>query len=266
MTDMTPAQAVHATDQLGALAADAGFLPGVMSMLGRFVEADRDELEEVIDRGLDTFREVGMALFAIRERKLYRTSHGTFEAYCQDRWGLTDRRARQIIEAAEIGTIVPVQNEGQARALKPVADDPEVARQVYERVAEETDGHPTAAELRPVADDVRYRVAAGTPPAEAIAEAVTQARADRQAIRDLNALAPDDYDPDADRARMERIQTVFMAAEEVVALGDPAALMDHAREKLKRYRDGMAALAPLMAGDPDLTVADAMRRRLGEAA
>lgn len=154
-------RAVHITDQLGALVDDAGFLPGVMSMLGRFVEADRDELEDVIVRGLATFREVGMALFAIRERKLYRTTHGTFEAYCQDRWGFTDRRARQIIDAAEIGTIVPVQNEGQARALKPVADDPEVARQVYERVAEATDGHPTAAELRPVADDVRDRVAAG---------------------------------------------------------------------------------------------------------
>lgn len=207
---MTAAEAVHVTDQLGAVASEAGFLPGVMSMLGRFVAADLDELEEVVARGLDTFREVGMALFAIRERKLYRTTHGTFEAYCLDRWGFTDRRARQMIEAAEIGTMVPVQNERQARALAPLADEPEAMQSAWNEANDATNGKPTA---------------------EAIREAVAQARADRQAIRDLNALAPEGFDPEADRARAERCQTVFMAAEEVLGLGDPtvivAELADH---------------------------------------
>lgn len=55
-------------------------------------------------------------------------------------------------------------------------------------------------------------------------------------------------------------------AEVQAGLAERQRNVDHAREKLKRYRDGMAALAPLMASDPDLTVADAMRRRLGKAA
>ncbi|MCB0915871.1 MAG: hypothetical protein KDC23_09245 [Actinobacteria bacterium] len=42
------------------------------------------------------------------------------KAYRRERWGFTDRRARQMIEAADavgqIGTIVPVTNEGQALA------------------------------------------------------------------------------------------------------------------------------------------------------
>jgi hypothetical protein len=75
---------------------------------------------------MTTFVEVGAALALIRERQLYRTSHDTFEAYCRERWGWNDRRARQLIDAhevvaslAETGTMVP-KNERQARALKDV--------------------------------------------------------------------------------------------------------------------------------------------------
>lgn len=226
---MTAAEAIHVTDQLGAAAADAGFLPGVMSMLGRFVEADRDELEEVISRGLETFREVGMALFAIRERKLYRTTHGTFEAYCLDRWSFTDRRARQLIDAAEIGTVVPVQNEAQARALAPLADEPEAMQAAWAEASEATEGKPTA---------------------EAIRQAVEQARADRQAIRDLNALAPEGFDPEADRARAERIQTVFMAARELLELPPPEAVVaelddyhDHHRPQVEEAAAWLTSFA-----------------------
>ena len=49
--------------------------------------------EQVIERGLATFVEVGEALSEIRDARLYRESHTTFEAYCRERWGFTDRRA-----------------------------------------------------------------------------------------------------------------------------------------------------------------------------
>jgi hypothetical protein len=75
--------------------------------------------EHVIEHGLQTFVDVGESLLTIRDDRLYRATHGTFEDYCHARWGFTDRRARQIMAAAEIGTIVPVANEGQARALAP---------------------------------------------------------------------------------------------------------------------------------------------------
>jgi VRR-NUC domain len=121
-------------------------------------EWDRlSELETVIERGLETFIEVGQALMEIRDGRLYRAEHGTFEGYCQERWGFTDRRARQLIDAAQIGTMVPLSNERQARELVPLLDQPGQLREVVAEVGEQ----PTAAKVRsavekrtgPYADD-----------------------------------------------------------------------------------------------------------------
>ena len=57
--------------------------------------------EQVIERGLSTFVDVGNALTAIRENRLYRSTHSTFEAYCQERWGFNRTRAHHLIDAAE---------------------------------------------------------------------------------------------------------------------------------------------------------------------
>ena len=56
--------------------------------------------EAVIERGIKTFYEVGLALADIRDRKLYRAAHRTFEEYCQGRWQMTGSRAYQMIDAA----------------------------------------------------------------------------------------------------------------------------------------------------------------------
>jgi phage N-6-adenine-methyltransferase len=62
------------------------------------------ECEYIIERGLNTFVEVGAALLEIREGKLYRHHEGydTFEEYCQKRWGIERRRAYQLMDAAEV--------------------------------------------------------------------------------------------------------------------------------------------------------------------
>lgn len=91
-----------------------------------------DAHEAVIARGLQTFYDVGNALLAIRDdpKKLYR-EYGTFEDYCQQRWGMSRPRAYQFIEAATVvanlstigrqnGTEI---NERQARELAPLAPD-----------------------------------------------------------------------------------------------------------------------------------------------
>lgn len=107
--------------------------------------------EATIERGLTSFIEVGEALAKVRDEQLYRDDFGTFEAYCRDRWGITDRRARQMIDAAEItnslptGTTVPV-NEGQARELTGL--DPEAAADTMRKASEATGGRPTAAAIR----------------------------------------------------------------------------------------------------------------------
>jgi hypothetical protein len=104
------------------------------------------ECEDRIERGLQTFVEVGAALAMIRDNKLFRADHATFAEYCEKRWGFTDRRARQIIEAAEIGNMFPVENSRQAAELARV---PEAERaDVWAKANETTGGKLTAAAIR----------------------------------------------------------------------------------------------------------------------
>ena len=60
-------------------------------------EGDRLHLERKVERA---FYEAGMALMQLRDRRLYRTTHPTFEEYCRDRFNYTRRRLYQLIEAA----------------------------------------------------------------------------------------------------------------------------------------------------------------------
>ena len=85
--------------------------------------------EATITQGLQTFYDVGTALLEIRDSRLYRAEHPTFEAYCRERWGMERRRAYQLIEAAEAFESVqnfthsPPANEAQARPLAAVAPE-----------------------------------------------------------------------------------------------------------------------------------------------
>jgi len=85
------------------------------------------DLEAVIERGRQTFIEVGDALKQIRDRHLYRETHATFEAYCRERWGWSRSYAHRNIEAAEAVQTLPNGNrpttEAQARELVPLTPD-----------------------------------------------------------------------------------------------------------------------------------------------
>ncbi len=85
------------------------------------------ELEAVVERGLATFVEVGTALMEIRDARLYRETHGTFEAYCRERWGWSRQRSHQLIEASRVSTVVDIGNERQARELAPLLREDEHA-------------------------------------------------------------------------------------------------------------------------------------------
>lgn len=96
------------------------------------------ELETVIERGLQTFIEVGNALWEIREKRLYRAEYATFADYCRQRWGLQQSRAYQLLDAAEVvrnlqsSTIVELPaNEAQARPLAKLSPDQQ--RQVWQQ-------------------------------------------------------------------------------------------------------------------------------------
>lgn len=100
-----------------------------------------EEHEAIIQTGLQTFIEVGEALMAIRDGRLYRATHSDFDTYCRERWGFSRRRAGQMIEAAEVGNMLPTppENARQAAALAPLKDDPAAMAEVMAEVAEEAD-------------------------------------------------------------------------------------------------------------------------------
>lgn len=56
-------------------------------------------LERQVERA---FYKAGKALRELRDRRLYRSSHKTFEEYCQDRFGYTRMAAAYIIAAATV--------------------------------------------------------------------------------------------------------------------------------------------------------------------
>lgn len=100
------------------------------------------EHEQTIEQGLKTFVDVGNALLAIREEQLYRVEYGTFDAYCQERWGFVSRQAERLILASRtvqnlrpIGRKLPT-SEYQARPLTQL--EPEQQREVWTAVVQES--------------------------------------------------------------------------------------------------------------------------------
>lgn len=126
--------------------------------------ADRlAECEEVvrlwIDRGIDA----GLAVRTIRDERLYRESHETFEDYCRDVWGWERAHAYRMISAAntreEVKAVSPmgdiITNERQAREVAAIirTDGPERAAEVLQEVADA--GPVTAKAIRETARPTR---------------------------------------------------------------------------------------------------------------
>ncbi len=65
------------------------------------------ECEHILSIGLATFFEVGAALLTIRDAQLYRGGYRTFEAYCNERWGIGRTHAWRLIGAATRLKLLP---------------------------------------------------------------------------------------------------------------------------------------------------------------
>lgn len=140
-----------------------------MSSTLTLVEATQLAAQEaVIERGLKTFVDVGNALLTIRDGRLYRASHSTFEDYCQERWGMDRRYANRVIAAAgvvtslgPIGPILPA-TESQARPL--TALPPVQQAEAWQRAVETApDGKVTAAHVQAVVEAIRQPEAPAMP-------------------------------------------------------------------------------------------------------
>lgn len=114
-------------------------------------ERTLDELEVVIERGKQTFVEVGLALMEVRDRRLYKDAgFATFEKYCVGRWKFNRSYSHSLIDAAKTVQVLQLDNktsamadapsnERQARELAPLArKDPDVAREVWADVVTES--------------------------------------------------------------------------------------------------------------------------------
>jgi hypothetical protein len=113
-------------------------------------------LEAVIDRGLRTFVEVGIALMRISEGRLYREAGFTsFGEYAERRWDISRAYAYRHIEAARVVRVLsptgdgPLPaNEAQARELARLAADPPQMRAVWAEALARSEGVVTARTLR----------------------------------------------------------------------------------------------------------------------
>lgn len=80
---------------------EAILVPAVQ-VLEELTEAEAAELRRLEIKVERAFYEAGVALREIRDKRLYRSTHRTFEQYCQDRFGFHRRHSYQLIDAATV--------------------------------------------------------------------------------------------------------------------------------------------------------------------
>ena len=125
-------------------------------LLAASEQAELIDCERIIEDGYAAFLKVGLALAKVRDTRLYRAEHATFEAYCESRWGFTRTRAYELMSAANISQAVseisdiPVSTESHAKELRGL--EPHTAAEVMERAAES--GGVTAASIREAREEI----------------------------------------------------------------------------------------------------------------
>jgi hypothetical protein len=87
----------------------------------------KEELEEKVEQA---FYLAGLALKTLRDKRLYRETHKTFESYCRERFGHSRQKANFLIVAADIyqhlttfGCQILPANERQIRPLSLLQPD-----------------------------------------------------------------------------------------------------------------------------------------------
>lgn len=122
------------------------------------------DLEGKINRGLNSFFEVGYALLEIRDRHGYQLrGFKDFDGYCQATFGFGERQGLRMIAGAETAKKVEAaigekpRNEAAARELKPVAHDPKLIEKVNDRLkrAGQTVATATAEKIAEVVQKVK---------------------------------------------------------------------------------------------------------------
>ena len=109
------------------------------------------QLEETIRHSMQSFVEVGAALKEIRDGRYYRSTHDTFEAYCQAKWDIKRAYAYRIMAASDVlenlSTIVDKLPtvETQCQPLAPLA--PEQQQAAWAAAVEKAGDAPVTAKI-----------------------------------------------------------------------------------------------------------------------
>ncbi|OKH44160.1 hypothetical protein NIES2101_29075 [Calothrix sp. HK-06] len=125
-------------------------------------QRERERLERLVERA---FYQAGLALKELRDKRLYRSTHASFDEYCKDRFAYHRSRYYQLINAATIVDnlqpclqfvdILPTA-EGQVRPLVPL--DPDEQRLAWTQAVKATDGKvPSARVVKDIVDKIRSR-------------------------------------------------------------------------------------------------------------
>ncbi len=133
-----------------------------------------DHCERIIENGFGVFIAVGEALAEIRDSKLYKDSHKTFEAYCKARWDLGRSRAYELIDQAKV-----------TKAITEAGVDLSGAPDISGR-----DAAALKADLPAAAETIKAKVDAGESPAKALVETATAAREAKQEKKPEPTPAP----------------------------------------------------------------------------
>ena len=128
-------------------------------------ESRLKSLEQVIETGLAALTSVGDALADIRDGRMYRATHSTFEAYCKDRWQIGRSQAYRMIDHS---LVIDAIGES-AGDLSPHGD-------ISEKAARDIKPH-----LAEVTEKIREKVAAGSDPVQTTYEVIEAKRAEIKA-------------------------------------------------------------------------------------
>lgn len=129
----------------------------------------RLELERQVE---SAFYEAGKALRELRDKRLYRSTHKTFEEYCKDRFGFERRHPYRLIDGADIvdnliqmcpnGTQILPTSERQVRPLTKL--EREEQRQAWQMALEQAGGKvPTGNIVKDIVQRIRERTKVPNP-------------------------------------------------------------------------------------------------------
>lgn len=132
-------------------------------------ETERLRLERQVERA---FYQAGLALQTLRDKKLYRSTHKTFQEYCQDRFGFAKSHSYRLINAVEIvdniSEKVPNWGQNETKLIFPTTEsqvrplkslEPSLQRQAWTEAVEIASGVPSAKIVREVVKQIQRQSA-----------------------------------------------------------------------------------------------------------